>query len=173
MVARAFLSSSLLLWSMSSISRTFCRGVRESWNQARNSQSPQRREGRAGLQSLGHSRPFLSAHIPYSTLIRFPVASPTWEISARMIPRYCLPCPRDSMSARNSFLSWISFTTGQGEGALVYQALGPSGSWQGWRGQGLPLRERVQFCGQCSSLVGPRGSPPPPVLGLCTHSPPP
>lgn len=69
MVARAFLSSSLLLWSMSSISRTFCRGVRESWNQARNSQSPQRREGRAGLQSLGHSRPFLSAHISYSTLI--------------------------------------------------------------------------------------------------------
>lgn len=35
----------------------------------------------------------------------WPVASPTWEISARMIPRYCLPCPRASMSARNSLLS--------------------------------------------------------------------
>lgn len=39
------------------------------------------------------------------------VGSPTWEISARMMLRYCLPCPRASMAAKNSFLSWISFTS--------------------------------------------------------------
>lgn len=31
-----------------------------------------------------------------------------WEISARMIPWYYLPCPGASTSARNFFLSWIS-----------------------------------------------------------------
>lgn len=40
---------------------------------------------------------------------------PTWEISARMSARYCRPWPRASMAARNSFLSWISRTTGQEE----------------------------------------------------------
>lgn len=84
-----------------------------------------------------------------------------------MIPRYCLPCPRASMSARNSFLSWISFTTGRGEGASVYRALRPSGSWLGWQGQGLPLGERRQFCGQCFSL----GGRPLPQFRASTHTP--
>lgn len=41
-----------------------------------------------------------------------------------MIPRYCLPCPRASMSVRNSFLSWISFITGQGRRAVSVQGSG-------------------------------------------------
>lgn len=52
------------------------------------------------------------------------VGSPTWEISARMIPRYCLLCPRASMAAKNSFLSWISFTTAQRRGAINAQGSG-------------------------------------------------
>lgn len=59
-----------------------------------------------------------------------PMLSPTWEISARMMARYCLPCPRASMAARNSLLSWISFTTAQGRGPSVpgWGAVGPSRS---------------------------------------------
>lgn len=41
-----------------------------------------------------------------------------------MIPWYGLPCPSASMSARNSFLSWISFTTGQGRRAVSVQGNG-------------------------------------------------
>lgn len=101
------------------------------------------------------------------------LACPTWEISARMIPRYCLPCPRASMSAKNSFLSWISFTTGQGEGPSVYRAMGLQGPGRG-RGTGLASpEERMQSRGQCFSLFGPQGSPLSPILGpLHTLSPP-
>jgi hypothetical protein len=42
----------------------------------------------------------------------------------RMIPWYCLPCPRASMAARNSFLSWISFTTGHRRRAVSAQGTG-------------------------------------------------
>lgn len=101
MVARAFLSSSLLLWSRSSISCSFC------------------------------------------------------EISVRMIAWYCLPCPRASMSARNSFLSWISFTTGKGKGRQCTGQRGPSGSQEGWQGRQVAfLGNRKQFCG-CPSGIPP------------------
>lgn len=74
----------------------------------------------------------LAGRLPLTLL--FPlVGAPTWEISARMIPRYCLPCPRASMAAKNSFLSCISFTTAQRGGAITAQdsgsAQGPRHAW--------------------------------------------
>lgn len=74
-----------------------------------------------------------------------------------MIPRYCLPCPSASMPARNSFLSWISFTTRQGEKG--HQCTGQWGASRCLGGMG----ERKQFCGQCFSLwprvMGPSTPP--------------
>lgn len=97
-----------------------------------------------------------------------PVASPTWEISVRMIPRYCLPCPRASMPARNSFLSWISFTTRWGRRVVHVQgSREPAGSWDGWRGQQVAsLGERKQFWGQTVflTLAAEDGAPPRPPL---------
>lgn len=82
-----------------------------------------------------------------------------------MIPRYCLPCPSASMPARNSFLSWISFTTRWGRRVVHVQgSREPAGSWDRWRGQQVAsLGERKQFWGQCFSLwplkMGPLHTP--------------
>lgn len=102
-----------------------------------------------------------------------PVASPTWEISARMSPWYCLPCPSASMPARNSFLSWISFTTRRGRRAVrLWGSRGPAGSWRGVAGgqEVASLRERKQFCGQTAFLTlttdyGPLHTPHPSISG--------
>lgn len=94
-----------------------------------------------------------------STLPHF-LGFPTWEISARMIPRYCLPCPRASMAAKNSFLSWTSFTTAQRGRAISAQG---SGSAQGPRQHMASEGERGRGGGgkvysKSCSLVSPISS---------------
>lgn len=94
-----------------------------------------------------------------STLPHF-LGFPTWEISARMIPRYCLPCPRASMAAKNSFLSWTSFTTAQRGRAISAQG---SGSARGHRHHMASEGERGRGGGgkvysKSCSLVSPISS---------------
>lgn len=122
-MARAFLSFSLLLRSMSSISLIFCKG------------SPGRllswQDTMVGACHLrGQPWCLLTGAPPIDSTLPHFLGFPTWEISARMIPRYCLPCPRASMAAKNSFLSWTSFTTAQRGRAISAQG---SGSARGHR----------------------------------------
>lgn len=152
-MARAFLSFSLLLRSMSSISLIFCKG------------SPGRllswQDTMVGACHLRGQPWCLLAGAPPidSTLAHF-LGFPTWEISARMIPRYCLPCPRASMAAKNSFLSWTSFTTAQRGRAISAQG---SGSARGHRQHMASEGERGRGGGgkvysKSCSLVSPISS---------------
>lgn len=70
-----------------------------------------------------------------------------------MIPRYCLPCPRASMAAKNSFLSWTSFTTAQRGRAISAQG---SGSAKGPRQHMAGWEEVYRM--SCCSLVSPISS---------------
>lgn len=71
-----------------------------------------------------------------------------------MMPRYCLPCPRASMAAKNSFLSWISFTTAQRGGAVNAQgrsAQSPSHAWSLRDTSGICLSSHVALVSPISS----------------------
>lgn len=175
-VARAFLSSLLLWWSMSSISRSFCKGQQGKLGIRAGTLGANTGEARAGLRK---PQPQLALHFYSDPIFSWPrplpppAAAPTWEISVRMIPRYCLARPRASISARNSFLSWISLTTGQREGSSSHWAMGPSGSWWGGgRGEGLPLGGgSSSVVRHCVSLVHPQGSTLPRFWAPHTPSP--
>lgn len=157
-MARAFLSFSLLLRSMSSISLIFCKG------------SPGRllswQDTMVGACHLrGQPWCLLAGAPPIDSTLPHFLGFPTWEISARMIPRYCLPCPRASMAAKNSFLSWTSFTTAQRGRAISAQG---SGVHRG-TGSTWPLRESGVGVGAGRSIASHVLLLAPSVLHTHTH----
>lgn len=159
-MARAFLRS-YLLWSMSSISCSFCikLGVRKDV-----------RPGAGPPETAPVDLHFSSRLAPPHTHIpsAFPGASPTWEISARMIPRYCLPCPRASMSARNSLSSPEFPSPLHRERAIrVQESRGPPRSRGGGVAGCLPGMGK-QFCVRFS-LDGPQ-EPPSPAPRTLPHT---
>lgn len=147
MVASAFLSPSVLLWSMSSISRSFCKGIREGL------------VIRLGTQV---------ANTDVSLELDFKVSATADALCLLMSPHThggCVPSPfpvgfsylgdfsKDDPSVLSALSQGLHVSQEVfplpdllhhwiGRRVISVQGNRPSGSWEGWWGQGLPLLGR-------------------------------
>lgn len=133
-MARAFLSSLLLWWSMSSISRSFCKGQQGELRIRAGTPGANKVRPELGSARLSHSWPFISAQISSSSW--WPRPRPgrccTYLGDLREDDPSVLPGPSQGLHLSQEFFPLLDFSDHWTERrSSSHRAIGPSGAWWG------------------------------------------